>query len=157
MVSPPPRKKRNARRPLQYFLSPQQLQMPQFTAPHPRYDRNDSWGHTLESIDASSVFRFFLQNPNCLSLHPNNYSLIQDFKSCYDYGATIISLPETKTNWDSPDLRGCLHTILKNIWGSSAFYTSKSSEPFTSTQQPGGTLTTICSNWTSRLVQRGEE
>jgi hypothetical protein len=102
----PAQQKQNARRPLQYTLCPKQLQMPQFTTPYPSYDRNESWGHSLDTIDASSIFRVFLQNPNGLALHAHNYSLIQVFKTCFNYGAAVILLPETKPNWNHPEQRG---------------------------------------------------
>jgi hypothetical protein len=58
-------------------------------------DLHDAWGHSLTSIDTSSTFRLFLQNPNGLNLSRSNYSLLKDLDTCQQYGAAVISLPET--------------------------------------------------------------
>lgn len=36
----------------------------------------DTWGHSSASVDESTTFRVFLQNPNGLALYPMNYSLL---------------------------------------------------------------------------------
>jgi hypothetical protein len=104
----------------------------QYSKPFPPTRLSHSWGHTLEEIDTSKVFRVFLQNPNGLSLSTTNVSLQQDL-----YGASILSFPETNTNRDNPSQPAALHHLLKQTWSSSAFQTSKSSETFLSHRQPG--------------------
>jgi hypothetical protein len=62
-----------------------------FTTPMPCYDLQDSWGHSLDAIDPSKVFRIFLQNPNGLSLTSNHLVLQQEFLQFKDYGAALFS------------------------------------------------------------------
>ncbi len=63
-------------------------------------DLHDQWGHSLESIDSTSTFRLFLQNPNGLNPYSGNYSLLQDLQTCQKYGAALLALPETNVNWE---------------------------------------------------------
>jgi hypothetical protein len=74
-----------------------------YTIHMPAYDLFDSWGHSLEPIDPNSTFWVFLQNPNGLAIHTNNYLLTQDLQTCYQYGAGMLCLPETNTNWNKGD------------------------------------------------------
>ena len=62
-----------------------------------------------------------------------------------------------KTNWDVPERVQFLHSTLRQIWHNSSFSKSKSAELFLSNHQPGGTSTIVCGNWTSRLVNKGED
>jgi hypothetical protein len=71
-----------------------------YTTSLPTYDLFDSWGHSLERIDANNTFRVLLQNPNGLPIHRNNQLLIQDLQTCYNYVAGVLCFPETKTNWN---------------------------------------------------------
>jgi hypothetical protein len=71
-----------------------------FTTSMPSYDLFDSWGHSLETIEVSQTFRVFLQNPNGLSISKNNHLLLQDLQQCHDYGAAVLCMHETNTNWD---------------------------------------------------------
>lgn len=73
-----------------------------FTIPFPTYDLIESWGHSLPVINPSQVFRVFLQSPNGLSLKYKNFPLQNDFYISRDYGAAILSLPETNVNWNLP-------------------------------------------------------
>jgi hypothetical protein len=116
-----------------------QTKITQYTRSAPLEDLSDTWGHSLASIDETTTFRIFLQNPNGLALYPTNYSLLQDLHTCRDYGAAVISLPETKVNWDMPGQHSTFRQMLRHTWGSSAYQTSRAKEPFLSNYQPGGT------------------
>jgi hypothetical protein len=76
---------------------------------------------------------------------------------CNDFGSAIISLPETNTNWNLPDQHLYLSSALCHLWQHSAYQTPCSPEDFLSQYQPGGTTTIVCGNWTSRIVDRGED
>jgi hypothetical protein len=120
-------------------------------------DLHDSWGHSLTSIDTTSTFRVFLQNPNGISPLANNYSLLQDLHTSRKYGVAVISLPETNLNWDSGEAVGHLHRMLRQTWHHTSVASSRAEEEFISTYQPGGTATIICDNWTSRVLGRGDD
>lgn len=117
----------------------------------------DSWGHSLPTIDPSKVFRVFLQNTNGLNLSGATYLLQHDLRLSHDYGVASLCLPETNLNWDLPHLKSTFSLLLRNTWRNSTFSVSKSPEEFVSNHQPGGTGTLICDNWTSRVVDRGED
>jgi len=114
-------------------------------------------GIPFPAIDHSKVFRVFLQNPNGLHMSGTPYALQHDLKLCSQYGAAVLSLPETNTNWDLPETKALSSQALKNTWRKSAYIYSKSPEDFISTQQPGGTATVILDNWTSRVIDKGED
>jgi hypothetical protein len=117
--------------------------------PIPNYNLLDSWGHSLPIIDCSKVFCILLQNPNGISLTYNAISLRQDLQTCKDYGAAVISLPETNVNWNRPDQYATFTSTIRRIWAHSAVAVSRSPEDFPSQFQPGGTSTIICDNWVS--------
>jgi hypothetical protein len=87
-----------------------------FVAAFLRTNLIDSWTHFLIQIDLSRTFRIFLHNPNGLYLSPYNYTLLQDVQHCQDYGATVVSLPELKSDLDLYTQRGCFHTTLHRTW-----------------------------------------
>jgi hypothetical protein len=62
-----------------------------------------TWGDSLPIIDPSTSLSILLQNPNGLSLTSNHFGLLQDIQTCQEYGVTVVNLPETNTNWNSPD------------------------------------------------------
>ncbi len=144
---------------LLHYHPPQLMQkkITSFTAPIPTSELYDSWGHSLEIIDPTTTFRLFLQNPNGLSISWQNFSLQQDLKTCNDYGAAVICMPETNTNWDLPQQRECFTQMLHRTWKTTVYQTSRAPESFLSSYQPGGTATITCDNWVSRLVDRGAD
>lgn len=96
-------------------------------------------------------------NPNGLSITNHYHILLQDLQHCRDYGAAVICLPETNTNWHLPDLHQKFKNALHRTWPQSQYQTSRSPEEFLSQYQPGGTTTIVCNNWISRIVDRGED
>jgi hypothetical protein len=118
----------------------------------PTYDLFDSWGHSLEVIDANTTFCVCLQNPNGLSITQNNHHLIQDLQTCFNYGAGVLCLPETNTNWNQDGQLSTLQQVFHRIKKSSILQPSQAPDPFLSAYQSGGTLTTVCENWISRVV-----
>ena len=89
---------------LLHYHPPQQTQqkITSFTSPIPAHELTEAWGHSLEVIDPTTTFRIFLQNPNGLSISMLNYSLQQDLQTCHKYGAAVLYMPETNTNWALP-------------------------------------------------------
>jgi len=128
-----------------------------YTSPIPTYDLFDSWGHSLEVIDTSTIFKVFLQNPNSFPVHRNNHLLMLDLQTCYQYGAGALCFPETNTNWNQEGQLSTIYQFFRNTWQSSVLQPSQTPDHFLSTYQPGGTLTAICDNWVSRVFARGED
>jgi hypothetical protein len=159
MASNRSRSRRGAKRfLLQYDTpSPTQTRLSYFHGASLQCDLHDAWGHTLTSIDSSSTFRVFLQNPNGIQPYWTNYSLLQDLYTCKKYGAAIISLPETNLNWTSTDSVGVLNGMFRRTWQHAVLASSRAVEPFLSSYQPGGTATIVCDNWTSRVIGKGED
>jgi hypothetical protein len=143
---------------LQYNTPPvSQPRLSYFQSAQLNTDLHDSWGHSMEIIDPSSTFRIFLQNPNGLNISHTNYSLQHDLDTCRKYGAAVIALPETDTNWESREHLGIFNRVLKKTWDPVSTSTSRAVEPFLSSYQPGGTATIVCNNSTSRVIGRGED
>ncbi len=123
----------------------------------PTYDLFESWGHSLEIIDPCTTFRVFLQNPNGLSIYSNNQLLLQDLHTCYNYGAGILCLPETNTNWNQGGQITKLHQLFRRVWRNTSLQVSHTPDPFLLNHQPGGTVTAVCDNWVSRVISKGED
>ncbi len=134
-----------------------QEKITKFTFSVPVEDLNDSWGHSLPTIDATTTFRIFLQNLNGLALYKTNYFLQQDLQTFRDYGAAAIALPETKVNWELSYQREIFGQMLRHTWINSVYQTSWAQEPFLSNYQPGVTATIICDNWASRVMDKRED
>jgi hypothetical protein len=143
---------------LQYSAPPKRNnRITRYTTSMPTYDLFDSWGHSLETIDANSTFRIFLQKPNGLSVYRNNHLLVQDLQTCYNYGAGALCFPETNTNWNQDGQLFTLSQLFCGVWNSSLVQPLQTPEPFLSNHQPGGTLTAVCENWVSRVIAKGED
>jgi hypothetical protein len=99
----------------------------------------------------------FLQNPNGLHLSGATLALQHDLQLSCDYGVAALCMPETNTDWELPHLRSSFSTILRKTWRNSMYVSSKSPEEFLLNSQPGGTATVICENWTSHVIDRGED
>ncbi len=128
-----------------------------FTAPAPIHEHPDMWGHSLLEIEVSTTFQVFFQNPNGLNLFTNNLPLLHDFKTCQEYGAGVICLPETNVNWNLTDQPTIFHSFLRRTWRHTTSSVSRSPKDFLSQFQPGGTATILCDSWTSRFVAKGED
>ncbi len=124
----------------------------------PTYSHLDEpWGHLSEEIDTSKVFRVLLQNPNSLKLSEGDEMARYSFSEAFHLGVGAICLPETNTNWNLRSSLSQISWIIKPIWQCSCTQTSHLDDNFESTYPPGGTLTTICNNWTSRILEKGAD
>jgi hypothetical protein len=161
-ATPPPiaqKRNKSLRRHLLTYKKPTRITQPltSFTKPLPNYKLTSSWGHSLSTINANSTFRVFLQNPNGLPFDSKYHSLHHDFLQCRNYGAAVECLPEANVNWDLPEQRQSFYNLLYKTWKASVSCTSKAPEEFEAPYQPGGTATIICDNWTSRVLDKGED
>jgi len=156
--SPPPSltKRNKKRNKIRYSLGAQPL-ITSFTKSPPINVTNAIWGHSLDRITTSSCFRLFLQNPNGLSITSAREGLLQDLLTCHSYGTAAISLPETNTNWDLPNIKSQFDVMLRRVWPLWPLCHSKSPEIFNSSYKPGGTATILCDNWISRIISKGED
>jgi hypothetical protein len=92
----------------------------QYTVQLPSYDLFESWGHSLDVIDPSTTLRVFLQNPHGLSIYNTNHFLVQDLQTCYNYGAGMLCLPETNTNWNQEGQVATIHQLFHRVWRNSS-------------------------------------
>ncbi len=72
-------------------------------------------------------------------------------------GAGAVCLAETNLNWKHPRVHNQLKESLKKTWRHSASVTSHITEDIMGENQPGGTLTIVTNNWTSRIIERGSD
>jgi hypothetical protein len=59
-------------------------------------------------------------------------SLRHDLSTCRQYGAAIISMPETNVNWNRPDQFAIFHSATRRTWSHSMSIVSRSPEDFLS-------------------------
>lgn len=57
------------------------------------------FGHSMEIINNTAVFRVLLQNPNGINPDPKNQDLQLLFNACYDHCVSLIGLTETNVEW----------------------------------------------------------
>ena len=82
-----------------------------------------------------------------LTLKYKNFPLQNVFYISHDYGAPILSLPETNVNWNLTYQSSIFMSLLHNTWRTSAYSFSKAPKDFLSQYQPGGTATIVCNDW----------
>jgi hypothetical protein len=127
------------------------------TQDYPTDESQQTWGHSLEIVDTSEVLRVVLQNPNGLKTTKNATELQLSLRACHSIGTGVICLPETNANWSNSSNHTVLKSTIKQLWRHSAIQTSHTSENFYSNYQPGGTVTLVTDNWTSRIIERGTD
>ena len=64
---------------------------------------------------------------------------------------------ETNINWSHPHALPILGHLSKKVWTHSSHSVSHTKENFSALNQPGGTLTSICKKWTSRVIGKGKD
>ena len=116
------------------------------------------FGHSMQQIDNTSVYRVLLQNTNGIDPNPNNYDFQFSLNTCFDQCVAFASLTETNTEWNNYVYRDQLRDSLKKWWDGAAFQTSTSSIPFTEKYKPGGTVSIVFGNhWVARIREKGDD
>ncbi len=124
----------------------------------PKYTQTDEiWGHSPEEIDTSPIFRVLLQNPNGLKFSEGDDLARFNLIEARNLGVGALCLPETNTNWTLLSSIAQLGRITRPIWNNSSTQTSQINDGFDGIYQPGGTLTMICENWASRIIEKGSD
>ena len=87
-----------------------------------------------------------------LEIQPTILTLLLQLRSLYNTVIINIKLWRTSplSNWiplKSP--------VFAKTWSHSSLQVSNSSEKFVNSYQPGGTLTAVVGDWTSRIIDRG--
>ena len=96
------------------------------------------FGHSMDIIDNSMVFRVLLQNPNGINPDPRNQDIQLSFNACFDHCISLIGLTETNVEWGHYQQKENLRQSLKKWWDGSKIQTSTSIERFTGRYKPGG-------------------
>ena len=116
------------------------------------------FGHSMEQIDNTSVYRVFMQNPNGIDPNPSNQDFQLSLQTCYDQCISFIGLTETNTEWNHYAQRENLKESVKKWWDGTRIQTSTSSMIFKGRYKPGGTASIICgAHWCSRIIESGED
>jgi len=74
---------------------------------------------------------------------------------CQTLGVGALCVAESNLNWGNPKVQGKFHGMLQKIWRHTKTSKSYTKDGFTSENQPGGTVTMVCNNWTSRVIEEG--
>jgi hypothetical protein len=117
---------------------------------------NSTWGHTMDEIDPSNIFRVLLQNPNGIKPYEKDLEFHYSLNKCSSLGVGAMSVAETKLNW-SDTVSHSIHKWFRRTWQFSSLSYSQATERFSSYYQPGGTLTAIVDKWTSRVISKGQD
>jgi len=110
------------------------------------------WGHYPTEIKDNNRLRIVFANPRGINLSLEETSTQQCFMTAAGIGTGILCLAETNVNWSHARAIPNLHHIARKTWTHSSIVPSHTKEDFTSMQQPGGMLSVVCDNWTSRVI-----
>jgi len=100
---------------LHYTTLNHQRRITEFSLPFPVMDLEASQGHSLATIDPSTTFQLFLQNPNGLSTSTQPLNQQMDLSICHNYGTAAICMPESNTNWDLTHLQEAFWPPQENL------------------------------------------
>jgi hypothetical protein len=117
----------------------------------------ESWGHSMPNIYSATTLQIIFNNVNSLKLTSDPISTQYSFSLACSYGASTLCLAETNTNWRHPYAVKTIQNINWNTWQHSTSTYSHTDEGCTEINQPGGTMTTVNNNWTSRVIERGND
>ena len=123
--------------------------------PNTPLEAPEFWGHNPDAIDEQSTFRVFFNNPSGLKISTDPTSVHYSLSLLAHLGVGAICLAETNINWGKSTAMKLVKDTFKKVWRHSTVMTSYKKEAFDSINQPGGTLTSITGNWTSRVIERG--
>jgi hypothetical protein len=70
-------------------------------------------------------------------------------------GVGVLCVPEANVNWNHSRTYTKLTQITRKLWKNHSIVTSQLKEDFQSENQPGGTVTIVTNNWTSRIIEKG--
>lgn len=125
--------------------------------PNIKQQLNDTWGHFPDPIDHRETFRIFFNNPNGLKLTSDPISVQYSCSLLHSLGAGGVCIAESNVNWSNIKINCTFRTILRKIWKHSTLVTSHNTGTIKGEIQPGGTLTLLTNNWTSRVIERGSD
>jgi hypothetical protein len=117
----------------------------------------ETWGHFPEEIKINTTFWILLQNPGGLKLTTDTINTQYALSLFQSTGAGVICLAETNTNWSLPLAHSKFNTMIKKTWRHCTYQTSHLPDDFQDIKQPGGTTMLLTNNWTSRLIEKGED
>jgi hypothetical protein len=115
----------------------------------------ETWGHMMDSIDTSSVFRILPQNPNGINPSYKDTNFQYSLTRCNSYRIGTLCLVETKLNWNKPTSVLLTKRLFNRTWQHSTLQQSQGAETHSSSFQPGGTLTAVMDRWSSRTHHKG--
>jgi hypothetical protein len=98
-----------------------------------------------------------LQNPHGLKLFTSPLKLLFSLFTWKDMGIGALCIPETNINWGIKDSHSKWFGLTSKVWQHSSYITSHTQEGFKGVHQPGGTLTFLANNWTSRIIDKGSD
>jgi hypothetical protein len=116
---------------------------------------DEVWGHHPEHIDDKRILRIVLTNPRGLNLSSDLLETEFSMGRCQALGVGALCMAESNLNWGNPKVQGKFHGMLQKIWRHTKTSKSYTKDGFTSENQPGGTVTMVCNNWTSRVIEEG--
>jgi hypothetical protein len=116
----------------------------------------DTWGHTMDEIDPSKVFRVVLQNPNGIRPYKKDLKFRYSLSRCLALGIGALSIMETKLNW-SGSVAYTTQKWFSQTWQFSSLSSSQAAERFSNYFQPSGSLMAVVDHWTSRVIGKGQD
>ena len=124
-----------------------------------RYRADPGAGDMITAQKGQRDIRVFLQNPNGVMGKDTKHDDRRALLSLREWGADVISLPETNCNWKTEWLRNKWSSEVQRVWRhSKVFYASidKPADP-RATYLPGGACLIVAGKWASRVIENGSD
>jgi len=131
------------------------LSLPKLT-PYTASDEGETWGHMMDNIDHSKTLQILLQNPNGIRPSHTDLDFQNGLSKFNSFGVGVLSISETNLNRTKAATKTTYHWF-HQTWQFSSLSSSQINENFSSYNQPGGTLTAVVDQWTSRVHSKGQD
>jgi hypothetical protein len=116
-----------------------------------------TWGHSLDPIENLTTFRILYQNPNGINISNKAFQYKYSLSTCRSLNIAAITIVETKLNTNNHKVLASLKSAHSEVFHKSFFQTSQTPDKFIRDYQPGGTMTLLCENWSSKVISKGTD
>jgi hypothetical protein len=106
-------------------------------------------------IDTSTTLKTLFNNPRGIKVGQTILSTTHSLTMIESLGVGVLSIEETSLTWSKAGIRNKVYTMFHKVWKNLSMNYSHIDEQFTADNQPGGTMTVVINDWTSRIQEKG--
>jgi hypothetical protein len=103
----------------------------------------------------TTTLRILFNNHRGIKLGPSILSTTHSLSAIESLGVGALCIAEANLNWNKKGVHKKVKEVVLRIWENYSMNYSFTNEQFSSDNQPGGTMSVITNNWTSRILEKG--